>query len=456
MKSIMAILIIALFTITLTVAGRAEDGNEATSPSETDLKLMIEGFTDGSNLQKAGALKGDRILSYNGGDVTSAAKLRELRDATGTPEVPVVLLRGDGRIEVTVPKGRLGVFLREVAPEHPRDGDAVVIDGIGKLAWGTGMENSFLAAVYRIDEKFGRKTSYRDLVGLSGYGFRVLFFDGWCPSSPDVTCGRDLGAELLGKLGYSCEDYYLLTPETEGKLRGEAKSEDELRDIIRSSIDRGYPVLAIDLIGVPEWGLITGYQKGGKELFCRTYFDRTEGYDIAQKTPWVIYVIGERKEPKLANEYRNSLLLARELYETEKYDIYFSGLKALDAWIAALKNEEDFDGMGPSRLEMVHLANWWIYYSLSIARADAVQYLTENRERFGANTDLVDELIRLYGNEVEILQNGRESVPSPHAGNRPSNWTGEERARQTAVLEKLRGIEGKVGALLGKMANQPE
>lgn len=49
------------------------------------------------------------------------------------------------------------------------------------------------------------------MVGLSGYGFRLKFFEGWCPSSPDATCGKDVGSVLLENLGFEFEMYALET-----------------------------------------------------------------------------------------------------------------------------------------------------------------------------------------------------------------------------------------------------
>ncbi len=423
---------------------------EEETSSQPEKQLEIVGFIEESNLENVGAQVGDIIITYNGKLVYSLKNLGALKEAVQTSEVDVVLQRGDEKIKVTIPKGQLGVYLKENAPDHIVDKDAVIIDGIGRFDWGIGMENSFLAAVYRIDEKFAQNISYNDMVGLSGYGFRVHFFDGWCPSSPDATCGKDVGSELLEKLGYETETYFLLSADTKEEFKEKSRTEEELREIIMKSINNGWPVIAIDLIEVPEWGLITGYQKDGKELFCRTYFDKTKGYEIAEKFPWIIVVIKDKKDVELLPEYKNSLLLAKELYATPKYDYYFSGLKAIEEWIIALKNEESFKEMEEKKIEEVYLANWWTYYSLYDARDIAWQYLKDNHYKFDIDIELIKNLSELYQKEVQMLKDGFQYVPSPHEGKNPADWSNEIRAKQVEILKTLLELEKEAYEQLSK------
>ena len=79
---------------------------------------------------------------------------------------------------------------------------------------------------------------------------------------------------------------------------------------IKSSIDEGMPLIAIDLTQTHECGIITGYQKDGKELICRTYFDQNKDYEIAPKVPWAIVRIINKKKVDVAPLYLESLKLA--------------------------------------------------------------------------------------------------------------------------------------------------
>lgn len=415
------------------------------------LGLEIINFAEDSNLKKVGAQTGDIIIRYNNVKVGCINHLGELKEAASTPNVEVVFKRNDEEISVTIPKGKIGVYLQEVVPEHKIDEDAVIIKNIGKLGWNLNMDNSFLGTVFRIEEKFDQQTSYEDIMGLSGYAFRLQFFDEWCPSSPDATCGKDLGSEILTKLGYTFEVYNGQCPFPSEELAKSAKTDDEIRQIMMKSIDSGWPVIAIDLIQVPEWSIVTGYQKDGKEFFCRTYFDKTKGYEIAQKTPWVIFVITDKKDVDIFPEYDNSLLLAKELYQTEKYDNYFSGIKAIEEWIKALNDEKHFEELDDAQFDETVLANWWIYYSLISARNYAKKYLLNNLDKFDYDEELLNELAKIYENETEILQNGLQYVPSAQNVKSRSDWNKEMRENQTKFLEEFLEIEKNANNILNKI-----
>jgi len=424
-------------------------GEETSENLSKDLKLVIVGFIDDSNMQKAGAEIGDILISYNRENVLSIKYLGVLKEAVQTEEVEVVVLRKEEKITLIIPKGKMGIYIEEYAPDHKMDENAVIIEGIGKLEWGAGMENSFLAAVYRIDEQYGNNLSYTDIIGLSGYGFRTLFFDKWCPSSPDATCGFDSGSEILKKLGYETE-YFFLKNELFEQMDITTKTKDEILEIILKSINRGWPVIAIDLIDVPEWGIITGYQKEGKELFCRTYFDKTKRYEIAQKFPWVICIIKKKENVDILPDYKKSILMAKTLYNTEKYENYFSGIWAWEEWIDALQDNEYLSSKEDEDMQEIWLANWWIYYSLFEARKIAQQYLLENKEKFGIDVELIDKLAELYAKETKIMEDGFAFVPSPY-NSKFSEWNEEIREKQLEVMQALLQVENEVNDILLKI-----
>ena len=411
------------------------------------LGLKITGLEEYSSLGMAGAQKGDILTHYNGVKLESVSQLLALRDRLEQDEVEVILRRGLDDIKFSVPKGVLGVYLKEIAAEHQIDNDAVIVDGIGHLDWGIGMENSFLGCVTLLEEKYGSKMSYQGILGLSGYGFRFHFFKGFCPSSPDATCGRDIGAEVLNKLGYEFEVYSL--PDTGKTSKDEIeKAKEELQKKIKLSIDHGWPVIAIDLIDVAEWGIITGYQKNGKELFCRTYFDMTEGYEIAQKFPWVIYAIKGKKEIDIKDEYKKSLILAKDLYSKKDYGSYTNGINGIKTWIKALKDNKFFKSMDEKKLYETMHANWWIYYSLADARTINGKYLTANKEKFGVDTKVIEKLTQLMEDESSLLNGGINSVPSIWERKDASVWTSEVRAQQVEILDEFLKLEEQVNQIL--------
>ncbi len=68
----------------------------------------------------------------------------------------------------------------------------VFIEGVQKLGWGLGKENTFMGALQSTLNTIGDDVTYEYLVGISGAAFRLHFhYPEWCPSSPDATCGFD-------------------------------------------------------------------------------------------------------------------------------------------------------------------------------------------------------------------------------------------------------------------------
>jgi len=437
---------LVFFAQCLVYADNAETATQET-PKRELLGLKITGFVENSNLKNAGAQEGDILTHYNGIKIESLEQLRMIKDKVEQDTVEIVLKRGDEEIKTNLPKGMLGAYLQEIMPEHPVDIDAKLISGIGQLGWGIGMENSFLGCITLLEEKYGSKLSYSDILGLSGYGFRFHFFKGFCPSSPDATCGRDVGGEVLKKLGYEFEVYSL--SDTCKKCNDEkCKEKEQLLDIIKKGIDQGFPVIAIDLIETAEWGIITGYQKNGKELFCRTYFDMTQGYEIAQKFPWVIYVIKGNKPANLDNEYRKSLITAKELYNKKNYGAYENGLNGIKIWIKTLKDDKFFKSLDEKKLYETMHANWWIYYSLADARLTNSKYLITNKGKFGLDEKIIYNLTQLMEKESALLQSGFDCVPSIFDHKDASAWTSELRKNQAKVLSGFLKLEEQVNQIL--------
>jgi len=415
--------------------------------AQEDVMLEVTGFTDGSAMQAAGAQVGEVILMYDGARVTSLEQLGKLREkAKGT--VSVLVRRGDGQLSLSVPAGVLGVYLRTLAPDHKRTADAVVIEGIGRLGWDLKMESTYMGCVYRVDERFGRGLSYGDILGLSGYAFRLQVHTTLCPSSPDAPCGRDVGGEVLRTLGYSFVPCHL--DEAEPDIEEGSCSQVELEDNIRASLNAGWPVIAIDMIEIPEWGIIAGYQKGGEELFCRTYFDRTSGYELARKFPWALYCLTGYQQADLTAAWRGSLVKAREMLETERYDEYYSGLAAYEHWIALLEGVRQDDVKEQAFAEAMH-ANWWIYFSLMEARGFAAPYIRAHAGELGLSPEEAEKLAALYDAQMETLQAGYGNVPAEMIGNEIADWTQQARAGQVETLRRLMALEQEVLAILKKV-----
>ncbi len=410
--------------------------------------VVVQSLVPGSPAEATGIVEGDILHEYNGSPVTETKDLLELKESVETDSVEVVLLRDGERITVTLPAGQLGVYLKDVYPELEYQADAVVIDDVPPLSWDSGKYNSFLACVEAVANHLGIDKDYVYLNGVSGAAFRLHFHRSWCPSSPDPGCGYPSCHHALAALGLEDESRHVAEDDTAGQA--------DLRRAIMASIDRGMPVIAIDLRSVPEWGIVTGYQDGGSELICRSYFDRREGYDLAENFPWAACLVTGTTEPPTDEEnYRTAFAVALENLTTPEYDGYMSGLAAFDYWIEQLQ-ATDFDTFPEQRLrEEVSHANAWIYDRLVHDRQQASEFLLRVAAEMPDRAELLDELAALYGDEAELLQPTEDVVVYGFNLKDRSDWTAEMRAEQVRRLTEAKAVEEEALAIWEELAAEP-
>ena len=420
----------------------------AAQPKSVERELRVEKVVEGSQAHRLGLKPGDIIVEYDGKRVETLAELSEAITAASGPEIKLVIRRGGKLIDKTVQPGKLGVHLQVIARVH-RMPDAKVIEGIEPLSWESGELISFVACVRRVLAYYGEQYDYKYLMGISGTAFRIQFFDGWCPSSPDPGCGFNCAAVLLRTLGRKSQTYFM---KTAFQNVANGLDESQMRQKIVESIDKGLPVIAIDIVNVPEWGIITGYQNNKQDFFCRSYFDYgMTDYNIVEKIPWMAMTIGDKGE-SLSGEaaVRQSLAVAYKVGTTEKFDGYFAGPAAIKAWIAALENEASFATVSAktSNAEDPCSTNAWIYETFESNRAVASDFLKTYAAAFGKMQDATLQLAGIYDKQVELLKSGEKNVVSPFTGDmRP--WTQALRSKEAGTLRQVLKLENDAIELIG-------
>ena len=415
-------------------------------PVSVQRQVVVTSVVPGSQAESLGIVPGDVILSYNGKKVTTEWGLTLAIQKLGKrPSASLVVLRDGKQLNFTVKPGKLGVVVTTRSKIN-RLADARTIDGIAPLSWQTGEMCSWVASVRRVLAHLGEQYDYKYLMGISGCAFRIQFFQSWCPSSPDPTCGFRCDQMLFSALGRDY-NYYLLAGK--GHEEPDTLSRDQLAEKIVKSIDAGIPVVAIDIVKVPEWGIITGYQNHKKDFFCRSYFDHTEGYNIAEKFPWSILIIGKKGEALSGEEaVRRSIAIAEKMYRTERVGMYFCGPRAIREWILALKDQESFETLAPQDFQMRCLANSWIYQRFYSDRFTASDFLNDYAGAFGGMRPVVLQLAKLYHDEAAKLLQNESLVPSPYGPQPQPQWTPQLREDEAQVLEAVLEMELKAQELI--------
>ena len=311
----------------------------------------------------------------------------------------------------------------------------VFTDKIPQLKWGENTENSFIRSTQLTLNALGENYSYEFLMGISGAAFRLHFKPDWCPSSADATTGFDISKVLFKSLGYKSELYSIDDNNFE-----DIKS---LYQKIITQINLGIPIIAINLKVCPEWGIITGYLKDKPGILCRTYFDKTEEYSLAEHAPWLSYFIGEKGESMNDDElFENSLKIAVELSKTDKFEEYKSGYSAFKKWIEELKKQAESIKIFVFKEYEINLT---IFNSLLDSRKAAVGYLTLMNDKMKKG----DLIIENYKKEVELLTEIQKNIlPSFNA--KANSWTAAIINKQVDILREVLSLEKKTIHLINE------
>ncbi len=304
--------------------------------------------------------------------------------------------------------------------------EKVFIDKIPQLKWAEGTDNSFIRSAQLTLNALGENYSYEFLMGISGAAFRLHFKPDWCPSSADATIGFDVSKVLFKSLGYKSELHSI-----------DDNSFDDIKLLYKkiiAQINLGIPIIAINLKVCPEWGIITGYLKSKPGILCRTYFDKTEEYSLAEHAPWLSFFVGEKGEAMNDHElFNNSLKIAVELAKTDKFEEYKSGFSAFKKWIEELnKQSEAIKTLVFKEYEV----NLTIFNYLLDSRRAAAGYLTLMNDRLKKGNSIIDN----YKKEVELLTETQKNIlPSFNA--KANSWTADILNKQIDILSQVLKIE---------------
>ncbi len=223
-------------------------------------------------------------------------------------------------------------------PSYP---SRAVLQGVPKVGYHVHC-CPFPGCLYACLEYTGDPCSYDYLMGVTGAAFRRFW-------------NRDDGGNV---------DLMYLAPEPHMRAfralgytyRTVPKEKQAMIDALKETVARGVPAIAFGIIGPPEAGLVTGYDRDGQTFYGYSYFQdasvrgyyELEGWfeAIEQGSPYGLILIGdkvarppEREVLVLTLEW--ALDLAQTAARPEVPD-HGAGLAAYDAWAAGLEADADY------------------------------------------------------------------------------------------------------------------
>jgi hypothetical protein len=328
-------------------------------------------------------------------------------------------------------------------PAHGAKG-VKALEGVRPLTSRRGKQCTLMGSLEAVLQYHGEAYDYVELMGLSGAAFRIRIA---YPDSDRIMGGRiHPGISVDASIGPHMQavlDVVGFDREIDAQVFHGENGHRVVAARIEREIDRGRPVIAMNLQGASCWGVIAAYDASvpatdadgegqGRRYLGRTYYDPPgSGYLPAPRFPWDVYFIRRAGEPLLPEEAaRRSIEGAVRLLETEQGTVtgltawmgywrpdYVNGLAAYAAWIEDLQDEEGIAELTPPQFLMYWQGHAWMYDQLHDARRAAAAYLRRIAPRFGdREARLLLEASGRYDDLVEHMTRNWSCFPFSRDG----------------------------------------
>ncbi|MCM1025195.1 MAG: helix-turn-helix domain-containing protein [Roseburia sp.] len=336
-----------------------------------------------------------------------------------TEYLTLIYLNADGIHVLSCPENEAVYYGDHRTNLYLEDRSMCFLKGVERLSWGEGMECPWAGALYAALKYMREPYPYYQIMGRSGACWRICFTDVWDYSCTDALVAYDYVTPFFQSIGYS----FRMADRVEKRGR---KQE---RLAVMEDIQKGKPVLAINLRVAPEWGVITGYTENGDRFLCRTYFDKgildaleqgtaenpedrrmvfeeNGGYLFNDFWPFLLLHFGEKGNALSPREaFKMSLTTLVSSFEAKESRGYYQGKEAYEAWMRGLEREADFSLESDRENVLRRLSvNDSMLCSLADARKAAAVYLREsssaaledekeNLEKIASNCQTIADMI---------------------------------------------------------------
>jgi len=229
-----------------------------------------------------------------------------------------------------------------------------LIPNVPRVAMFVGEEaylTTYVGSLYAALQALGENWSYADLLAMSGAGNRLRWKPGtWDPSNIGSLQAEEPGSgpifRVLKAAGW--KGHLRVTRPLEGLAEVDVDYAYARREIC-ASLEAGHPVLALGILGPPEFCVVFGYQDDGENLIGWSYFQTDEGFRPEEpfiKSGWFegmwgyLLLTGKTVQPSL----RQSGLAAMKALVAHAHRGEVRGAKVgFAAWDAMLDQLEQDD-----------------------------------------------------------------------------------------------------------------
>lgn len=311
-----------------------------------------------------------------------------------------------------------------------QDDQKTILYDIRKIEWGAyGSGTAFPICVKAVSEYLGDDVSYAYIMAATGAAFRLTWNRGeWDLSNVDIYHtlkeSNDIyryGAKALGR-------------EFDFSGREEDTKKEDFKAFIKSKTAKGFPVIALGIIGPPEPCIIAGYEESGDVMVGWNFFQHDGEYasDITfmdngyfRSDRWwentdtqAVMCIGPVSGEPCGD--KEIIKMAAAVMEPRNEGSYAKGIAAYEAWKEMLLDEKWFENRGGfdylfSKLlvqndAMVCIGDgrkWGARYleELSEKCGEAGKGICRNAAKYFYRIgDIADEMLSLIGNWSNVDQ----------------------------------------------------
>lgn len=320
------------------------------------------------------------------------------------------------------------------------DNKNTMLYGIRKIEQGAyGSNTMFPICVKAVSEYLGDDVSYACIMAVTGAAFRLV----WNKTTWDLS-----NIDIYHALKESNDIYQYgaraLGREFSFMAREDNTKKEDFTAYIKSNLAKGYPVIALGIIGPPEPCIIAGYESDGDVVAGWNFFQNDPEFSSAVSTMnngyfrcdnwWentdtqALMCIGAVADAPWSDS--EILKMALDIMEPREENTYAKGIKAYDAWKDMLLDEKwfengsSFDSLFSKLLvhndAMVCICDgrkWGAKYfeELSGTYGETEQVICQNiAKHFRAVSDIAGEMMSLIGDwsdTEKMLRNlGERSV----------------------------------------------
>ncbi len=303
--------------------------------------------------------------------------------------------------------------------------NSTILYGVAKVEYGVNGCTPYPMCLRSCANYLGQDLSIDFSMVSSGAAFRLTWdTSSWNGGNVDVIHTFDnpedvykLGVEALGRefgiitrTNTTCDVKFLSSNNSDNKA--------DFIDFIKKQIDRGYPCIALGIIGPPEACILTGYKDNGSILLGWNFFqDAIEfatdikidesGYFLSSRW-WdnndtiAIISIGDKIKPLISdkNIIDNAIKVMTGRFDVKAGKTFAKGLYAYDAWKNAILNEAEFPQSAILPIMAERL----------MCQGDAMDCLADGRNNAAIYMKKLSEELKEHSDICQMIENQFSSV----------------------------------------------